>query len=98
MAPRYVFLRSASKTIFILGVFVTIASFVFGISGLLTRDMTSSGLETALFTIGGMAAGIVIAAGGQLLQVFVDISDSLQRIEANTLATKSETQAETIAA
>ncbi|HKU28352.1 MAG TPA: hypothetical protein VJQ54_22985, partial [Candidatus Sulfotelmatobacter sp.] len=65
---------------------VIVLSIVVGLIGLFGRESTDAGLERALVTFGGMLVGIFIAAFGQLLQVFLDISDSLLRIEDNSEA------------
>lgn len=59
-------------------------SFLVGIIALANRPATDDGLMTAAFIVSGIMSGLFIAAGGQLLQVLVDISDSLQRIETNS--------------
>jgi len=99
MPARYSFLRSASRIIIGIGVLVMVVSLLIGITGLLTRDaITDAGLEKALFALGAIAAGLFIAAGGQLLQVIVNISDSLQRIEEKSPDIATEKKIETLVA
>jgi hypothetical protein len=84
MKIRYSFLRSASKIILVLGIVTMAISLLVGVIALANRPATDDGLMTAAFIISGIMSGLFIAAGGQLLQVVVDISDSLQRIETNS--------------
>lgn len=76
-----------------------VVSLLIGITGLLSPDAVSATwLEKTRFSFGAMVAGLFAAAGGQLLLVIVDISDSLHRLEEKTPQIATEKKLETIAA
>src|SRR5215471_9558072 len=81
---RYTFLRTASCIIIGIGAVIGALSLIVGLIALVSRPETNDGLMVAGITIGGVTVGILIAAGGQLLQVFIDMSDILQKIDEHT--------------
>jgi hypothetical protein len=82
---RYGFLRFASGLIMFLGVLISVLSIVIGLISL--TGVVALGVSPLLVIVPAVVIcihGVLIAAGGQLLTVFVDISDSLFKIEQNS--------------
>jgi UDP-N-acetylmuramyl pentapeptide phosphotransferase/UDP-N-acetylglucosamine-1-phosphate transferase len=81
---RYGFLRTSSKIITGIGALIAALSVIVGMIALVNRPEGNDGLMVATVIVGGLISGIIVAAAGQLLQLFVDLSDEVQKIQSST--------------